>query len=609
MSAFDLQYLLGRPKSRDELVEPGDLIGIILANGNKLAGYAVSEAEACDYPLRGARLGDLVQFRHGDIVQEVRIDYILKNTGIIEAPEFGPKGTVGAIKSVDCQYGCQVRLGDRLFTLRVDDRIIEIRSPISGFVTAVSKSMGQTVWPGNRLARINYEPPTMRVHCQDVSADDRQICIRLDYQIGFTVAAREWVCLGADDAVGAKGRDWWLERVGRLPSSPSEALMWAKALPRPTEITYAPLSIGCPPKIGLLHYKVPGIDGTIVIDGGNCVFLPERDEAERKECSASITLAPEGTLRPLPAWWPRLEVPNMASLSDPLRRERIPETARQVMLQAINTSRNDIGRRDDSGIIHGLSIARAAANLSIAYNVGLTPLIDEIWPFIPSVWPSADFVFAKHREKFAAHLGRCLTKDWLSKIIEPRIQQIRDLKGSELVAAGNKFNVGTDGKLTTGLIWSAGPYYIDKALIPGIDVSSVFLEHYTVDGRRGLARNASHSLPFFADVLYETVRGAINDTRVELGLPRIGEGWFSETDLYNRVRQLFPTMTVTHHGQTKWLGRQHFDIWMPDIGVAIEYQGEQHFRGGRRAQEHPASRSEEAGSMQPAWGPTDRGAV
>jgi hypothetical protein len=56
------------------------------------------------------------------------------------------------------------------------------------------------------------------------------------------------------------------------------------------------------------------------------------------------------------------------------------------------------------------------------------------------------------------------------------------------------------------------------------------------------------------------------------------EGWFSETDLYNRVRQLFPTMTVTHHGQTKWLGRQHFDIWMPDIGVAIEYQGEQHFR-------------------------------
>jgi len=78
-------------------------------------------------------------------------------------------------------------------------------------------------------------------------------------------------------------------------------------------------------------------------------------------------LAPEGTLR-LFLRWPRLEVPNMASLSDPLRRERIPETARQVMLQAINTSRNDIGRRDDSGIIHGLSIA-GSRKLSIAYNV------------------------------------------------------------------------------------------------------------------------------------------------------------------------------------------------------------------------------------------------
>jgi hypothetical protein len=25
-----------------------------------------------------------------------------------------------------------------------------------------------------------------------------------------------------------------------------------------------------------------------------------------------------------------------------------------------------------------------------------------------------------------------------------------------------------------------------------------------------------------------------------------------------------------------WLGRQHFDIWLPDVNVAIEYQGAQH---------------------------------
>ena len=31
------------------------------------------------------------------------------------------------------------------------------------------------------------------------------------------------------------------------------------------------------------------------------------------------------------------------------------------------------------------------------------------------------------------------------------------------------------------------------------------------------------------------------------------------------------------HGRPTWLGRQHFDIWIPNWKIAVEYQGKQHF--------------------------------
>lgn len=54
------------------------------------------------------------------------------------------------------------------------------------------------------------------------------------------------------------------------------------------------------------------------------------------------------------------------------------------------------------------------------------------------------------------------------------------------------------------------------------------------------------------------------------------------------MRDAFPDETVIQHGRPKWLGRQHLDIFMPDRGVAVEYQGEQHdrpveFFGGEEA--------------------------
>lgn len=86
----------------------------------------------------------------------------------------------------------------------------------------------------------------------------------------------------------------------------------------------------------------------------------------------------------------------------------------------------------------------------------------------------------------------------------------------------------------------------------------------------------------------ELMREAENTFREERDIPRVGEGWVAETALFYEVRAAFPDETVIQHGRPKWLGRQHLDIFMPDRGVAVEYQGEQHdrpveFFGGEEA--------------------------
>lgn len=86
----------------------------------------------------------------------------------------------------------------------------------------------------------------------------------------------------------------------------------------------------------------------------------------------------------------------------------------------------------------------------------------------------------------------------------------------------------------------------------------------------------------------DLMRDAENTFREERDIPRIGEGWVAETALYYEVRDALSDEEVIQHGRPQWLGRQHLDIYIPDRGVGIEYQGEQHdrpvaFFGGEEA--------------------------
>ena len=84
------------------------------------------------------------------------------------------------------------------------------------------------------------------------------------------------------------------------------------------------------------------------------------------------------------------------------------------------------------------------------------------------------------------------------------------------------------------------------------------------------------------------LREAENNLRIAMGGKKIGEGYISETELYYKVKTHFYNLKVVQHGRPKFLGRQHFDVWLPEIKTAIEYQGAQHdkpvdFFGGQEA--------------------------
>jgi len=87
--------------------------------------------------------------------------------------------------------------------------------------------------------------------------------------------------------------------------------------------------------------------------------------------------------------------------------------------------------------------------------------------------------------------------------------------------------------------------------------------------------------PYIRKVEHEeglSSRDAENRVREILGIARIGEGWISETQLYRLVVYLFSDHAVTREASPDWLGRQRLDIYIAELGLAIEYQGQQHYK-------------------------------
>ena len=80
------------------------------------------------------------------------------------------------------------------------------------------------------------------------------------------------------------------------------------------------------------------------------------------------------------------------------------------------------------------------------------------------------------------------------------------------------------------------------------------------------------------------IRTAKAEARRRLSISR----WVREDELFRLVKILFPTKRILREATPRWLGQQRLDIYLPELELAIEHQGEQHYRpigafGGEQA--------------------------
>ena len=90
-----------------------------------------------------------------------------------------------------------------------------------------------------------------------------------------------------------------------------------------------------------------------------------------------------------------------------------------------------------------------------------------------------------------------------------------------------------------------------------------------------LQRFSGHDYNPLLEVIEEILREAENELRERHNLPRIGEGWISELQLFGLVKNVFPEAVL--HASPDWLRPQHLDVFVEGTRLAFEYQGRQHF--------------------------------
>jgi hypothetical protein len=85
--------------------------------------------------------------------------------------------------------------------------------------------------------------------------------------------------------------------------------------------------------------------------------------------------------------------------------------------------------------------------------------------------------------------------------------------------------------------------------------------------------------------------------------------WKSETQLYLLVKKTFKNCAVIRHASPGWLAPQHYDIFIPELELAIEYMGQQHYEpvdyfGGQVGFKNTRDRDEKKARISKACGIT-----
>ena len=173
----------------------------------------------------------------------------------------------------------------------------------------------------------------------------------------------------------------------------------------------------------------------------------------------------------------------------------------------------------------------------------------------------------------------------------PRASELLALDGPSVTAWGRK-----NLDLIHAWIDAEIPAQSDPSILARLREWSATAHRYSYSAFTGSVARTECAVPQFsfsrmpdATAFVRTlIREAENTVREEKNIPRVGEGWIAETELYYALRSFFHPIEVVQHARPDWLGRQHLDVFIPSALVAVEYQGQQHdapvsYFGGEKA--------------------------
>ena len=104
-------------------------------------------------------------------------------------------------------------------------------------------------------------------------------------------------------------------------------------------------------------------------------------------------------------------------------------------------------------------------------------------------------------------------------------------------------------------------------------------------------------------LMYDYLRDAEDELRESLGMYKIGQKWINETIVYNIVKDfLGEDYEVIQHARPSYLNGLEYDVYVPHLKLAIEYDGAQHHEavsifGGEEGLKKTKARDERKNSL------------
>lgn len=134
--------------------------------------------------------------------------------------------------------------------------------------------------------------------------------------------------------------------------------------------------------------------------------------------------------------------------------------------------------------------------------------------------------------------------------------------------------------------WYVKQAYFRLGIFPSVIVNEsmytylpdICPEEYQVDINALRAAQSEYNAERETARVRRTFTKKIEDiVRQEFGFRKVGEGWVSETMLFQILHRILPEQEVIRHYHPDWLEGLELDIYFPALQLAFEYQGQQHF--------------------------------